>query len=628
MKRFSPLVRIILIAVLALLVLANIALFLFQGLPLVTAPKATATASATPTASPTATIDISLLMEKNTPAPQEIQLPSQLLGLQQQGFFVLSMSDGPYYHLFAYNPQYLGFTRLTNNAWDDRDPAISPDGTKIAFSSHKSGYWDIYILDIATGETTQITKTPDYDGEPTWSSDGQWLAYVSDVDNNMDIYIQFLADLSQKAIQLTDDPTLDYSPSWSPNGRKIAFVSTRSGDPEIWIADLDKVTDRFTNISNMPGSIEQHPAWSPDGRYLAFASDANGVENLFTWDSQNPQQAATSFAAGDWPFWSANGDNLSALIEQPNQTYLATYRFADRLQVLPATTLPGTVSGADWETGSNINLLALYINNEIDTAPTPTLFQPIITLSPPPGGRYGVVALNDVNAPYTPYLQDSVDESFDSLRTAVGQLAGWDFLANLENAFLPLTEPPDPDTPENWLFTGRAIAVNTLPLSAKWMVIVREDFNGQSYWRIFLKARQQDGSQGLPLSRMIWDLDTRYSGNPVAYDDGGSLEAPPSGYWIDFTELALRYGWKRVPSLANWRTYYQGMLFNQYVFGDTMDWQTAMNQLYPPEALATYTPIPSITPTPTVTQTSTRTPTATRTKYVTRTPIASRTPTP
>jgi TolB protein len=624
MKRFSSLFRIILIAALALLVLANIALFLYQGLPLVAAPKTTSTATATPTVSPTATIDVSLLIDKNTPAPQETQLPSSLLGLQQQGFFVLSMSDGPYYHLFAYNPQFLGFTRLTNNAWDDRDPAVSPDGLKIAFSSHKSGYWDIYILDIATGETTQVTDTPDYDGEPTWSPDEQWLAYVSDVDGNMDIYIKSMADLNQAAERLTDDPALDNSPSWSPGGRKIAFVSTRSGEPEIWVADLDKLT--FTNISNMPGSIEQHPVWSPDGRYLAFASNANGVENIYTWDSQSPQQAAALFAVGNWPLWSANGDDLGALVVQPNQTYFTTYRFSDRLQELPLAALPGSIAGVAWESGSNINLLASYINNNADTAPTPTLFEPIITLSPPPGGRNGVVALKDVNVPYH-WLQDSVDESFDSLRIAVGQLTGWDFLANLENAYLPLTEPPTPGMPENWLYTGRAIEVNTSPLSANWMVIVREDFNGQPYWRIFLKARQQDGSQGLPLSDMIWDLDTRYSGDPVAYDDGGSLEAPPSGYWVDFTELALRYGWKRVPSLPNWRTYYPGLLYNQYVFSDTMDWQAAMNQVYPPEALATYTPIPSITPTSTITQTPTRTATATRTKYVTRTPAVTRTPT-
>jgi hypothetical protein len=78
MKRFSSLFRIILIAALALLVLANIALFLYQGLPLVTAPKTTSTATATPTASSTATIDVSLLIDKNTPAPQETQLPSSL----------------------------------------------------------------------------------------------------------------------------------------------------------------------------------------------------------------------------------------------------------------------------------------------------------------------------------------------------------------------------------------------------------------------------------------------------------------------------------------------------------------------------------------------------------------------
>jgi len=61
-------------------------------------------------------------------------------GMRQQGIMILSMTDGYYSHLFAYNPQYLPFTRLTNSNWDDIAPAISPNGTDLVYSSRKNGY--------------------------------------------------------------------------------------------------------------------------------------------------------------------------------------------------------------------------------------------------------------------------------------------------------------------------------------------------------------------------------------------------------------------------------------------------------------------------------------------------------
>jgi hypothetical protein len=53
---------------------------------------------------------------------------------------------------------------------------------------------------------------------------------------------------------------------------------------------------------------------------------------------------------------------------------------------------------------------------------------------------------------------------------------------------------------DDWLYTGRAFSLNPLILSAGWMAAVREDFNGQTYWRLYLKARFQDGSAGIRLA--------------------------------------------------------------------------------------------------------------------------------
>jgi beta propeller repeat protein len=172
------------------------------------------------------------------------------------GLIVLSLTDGYYRHLFAYHPSDMQFTRLTNHPWDDINPAISPDGSRLAYASRRNGYWDIYIFDLATGQSTRVTDTPAYDGNPTWAPDGQWLAYETYQTGNLDIFIQSLADLSLPALQLTTDPSADSDPEWSPTGNLLAFTSLRSGEPEIWTAALDQPVNRFQNRSRNPGSAD------------------------------------------------------------------------------------------------------------------------------------------------------------------------------------------------------------------------------------------------------------------------------------------------------------------------------------------------------------------------------------
>jgi TolB protein len=139
---------------------------------------------------------------------------------------------------------------------------------------------------------------------------------------------------------------------------------------------------------------------------------------------------------------------------------------------------------------------------------------------------------------------------------------------------------------------------------------------------VYLKTRFQDGSQGAPVDQLPWDLNARYSGDPQVYEQGGSPGSSiPAGYWLDFTDLAASYGWERLPSLINWRTYFPGIRFNQYVLRAGLDWQSAMLELYPSEILITPTLIlpPTGTPTETPKWMVPRTATPTRTATVTPT---------
>lgn len=556
---------------------------------------------------------------------------------------VLSIEENGYAHLFVTIPGQLALTRLTSGNWSDITPALSPDGARIAFASNRGGFWDIYLLDLQTGGTQQLTDTPQYDASPTWSPDRAWIAYETYQDGSLQIAIQSLTDASQSPILLTDDSAANHSPAWAPNGRQIVFISDRGGDSDVWLADLNRTDPgRFQDISNTKNAAESHPVWNTDGSYLAWAADAEatGYSGIFAWNPKQPDRPAQWVGDGDWPAWNSRGDQLITLVSGPNQEYLISYTLDGKL-LLPPMPLPGYARGIIWPNVSLPNPLPAVYQQAAALTPA-ALWSPIVTpAADVPNQRWYLVALPDVQAPY-PQLHDLVDESFNALRQRVIENAGWDALASLENAFVPLTTSLDPGYSEDWLYTGRAFALNPLMTNAGWMVAVREAIGNETYWRLYLRAQKQDGSLGEPLEDSPWDLNSRYDLNPSTYEAGGNYAPVPPGYWVDVTSLAAAYGWQRLPALPNWRTYYAGARFAEFVLTGGLDWYSAMLELYPPDALITptvvlpptatpsRTPIPTETPgpsrTPRPTGSATLSPTPRPTGTATKTPLPTSTP--
>jgi len=541
------------------------------------------------------------------------------------GIFILSLAEGAHTHLFAYSPIDLPLTRLTYGEWEDIHPALSPDGKRIAFASNRSGFWDLYLLEIESGETTRLTNTPEYDGAPSWSPDGAWLASESYVDDNLEIFIQPINDSSQKPIRLTSNPAADHSPAWSPTERALAFVSTRGGDSDIYLADLDDAADsRFVNISKTPYAIESHPIWSPDGSRLVWASNRYNDQpsGIYRWEADSPNIPAAWVGEGDWATWNAAGDSLLAMLEGDDVNYLSAYNLNGQLLLQPWA-LPGTLKGMLWLPKPLPETLPENYREAANFSPTP-LWEAVTATPAALSVRERLVEIDDLQAPF-PQLHDTVDESFNALREATADQTGWDALANLENAFIPLTTALSPGMQEDWLYTGRAFALNPLIANAGWMATARHEIGQQTYWRIYLYVQDQDGSKGIPIHDPVWDLNTRYNLDPASYEAGGSFAPIPRGYWIDFTALAQNYGWQRLPALSNWRHFYKGTRFTTFVQRNNLSWYEAMLDLYPPDILLTPTPLlpPSKTPSPTPRPSSTPRPTRTPiTPIPTATPLS------
>ncbi len=190
---------------------------------------------AVPTASPTAT-------------PTTLPFEPATSAANNKGLMIFSMADGKYWHLFAYHPVDLPLSRLTAGDWNYDDPAISPDGMKIAYCANEFGRWDIFILDLVNGEQTRLTETETYSCSPTWSPDGRWLAYEEILDGKLNLVIRSVTDESTAPVRLTNNGGNNFDPAWSSGGREIAFVTDRNGRLEIWTANLDEPEQRFKPV--------------------------------------------------------------------------------------------------------------------------------------------------------------------------------------------------------------------------------------------------------------------------------------------------------------------------------------------------------------------------------------------
>jgi TolB protein len=511
------------------------------------------------------------------------------------GSLVLDARESGWDHLYAYTPGSAGLAPFLAGEWNDRHPAAAPDGSAIAFASDRDGAWDIYILDLPTGAVRRVTETLAYEGWPSWSPDGRWLAIESYADGDLDIWV-LSVDGSSPPIQLTNEAGADTSPAWDPQGRRIAFISDRSGQPDLYLADLDIADEnRVRNLTQTTDAAERDPAFSPSGNSLAYTSTTAGIDRLLVMDLA--RRTVAEIGQGVAPTWSPDGRLIAATIRAANRVWSALYPVEAGVDMPPGLPPVAASHRAAW-----------LPDGGWAAAPAVPPSDQVSLPAAEDRGRADLSALGGVQPP-SAQLSERAVQAFSRLREQVALRAGWDLLSKLAYAFVGVNDPLPPGwEDQSWLQTGRAFAFAVEPYRAGWVEIVREDVGSETYWRVYLRAAQQDGSAGEPLREKSWDLDARYRGDAPLYDQGGAPKpAIPSGYYLDLTSLAADFGFERLPALSNWRRYYPGARFNEFALRQGLSWEQAMLELYPAAAIATPTPFrtPTLTPTPTLRPTGT-----------------------
>jgi Tol biopolymer transport system component len=155
--------------------------------------------------------------------------------------------------------------RAIASTHDEGSAEISPDGTRIAFMSSRTGRYEVWVSPLdERKEAVQLTALDGRgSGTPTWSPDGRWIAFETRLEGRSDLFA-VPADGGPPQ-QLTSHAADEVDPSWSRDGAWIYFSSNRSGDWQIWKLHWETRRELLVNSRG-----ELRPVESPDGQYLYY----------------------------------------------------------------------------------------------------------------------------------------------------------------------------------------------------------------------------------------------------------------------------------------------------------------------------------------------------------------------
>jgi TolB protein len=220
-------------------------------------------------------------------------------------------------------------------------PCVSPDGTKIAFTTYYQGFPKIFMHSTETGR-----KLPFYNQAASMSAPGDFtpdnkklLLYSTAAGKESQI---FSANVDgSDLVRISSARAIEVEPKVNPrNPRQLVFVSGRSGLPQIYRMNIDGAD--ASRLTNGEGEAV-NPSWSPDGQHIAFAWTRGfepGNYNVFIMDVGNPDKVSQiTHASGrnENPVWAPDGVHIVFSSKRGRSTQIFTM-LADGSQIRQLTT--------------------------------------------------------------------------------------------------------------------------------------------------------------------------------------------------------------------------------------------------------------------------------------------------
>jgi Tol biopolymer transport system component len=278
------------------------------------------------------------------PVATQHPLPEATTLWNEEGYLTFHVGVGSILNISLFDLMTGAETPVTNTEFDTANPAWSCDGQRIAYTSNRSGNFEIYIYNVASRREQRITTTPNVaEGYVSWSPDGTELVYsarpdselvaeswvlprivgnatsLSHSETDLELFILNLA--SRKSYRITYNGAGDRVADWSCTTNKIVFesgVGDAAGRIDIYVHDPSRTyhyaNGTGENLTDHTDVRTRFPAWSCDGQRIAYHASPDRDEDaeIYVMDrnGSNVQQITNNSYNDFGPVWSPDGQHL------------------------------------------------------------------------------------------------------------------------------------------------------------------------------------------------------------------------------------------------------------------------------------------------------------------------------
>ena len=182
---------------------------------------------------------------------------------------------------------------ITAGGTVENDPAVSPDGARLAATLQQANY-DIYKIALESAALEPVLSSSRNEMDPSWSTVTSQMAFTTDRSGSDEIWVRSASgDFERPLVSARDFPKdetyLLGSPSFSPDGQRVAYYREGASSNHVWVSPVAGGPP----VEVSPPKIEQDlPTWSPDGNWIAFPQD--GPEQVGLWTVMKVRLGTTS----------------------------------------------------------------------------------------------------------------------------------------------------------------------------------------------------------------------------------------------------------------------------------------------------------------------------------------------